>query len=263
MKATRGKTVCIANGGLGMGSKSSSRTNIRALPRYQVIKKHILDQITSGAIQPDDKTESENELASRFNVSRLTVQRAIRDLVAEGYLKRMQGAGTFVADRPNHFSLFEVRDLAEEARMRGAEPETDVLVQRRIVPDERVRTLLELAPEVPTYQAVLLQKADSAPLAIEERFARCDVFPDFLEQDFQSQSVYAYFARHSALGEIETILHAVIPSRQYRQWLDIEEGEPALFLERRNRYKGKIVTLTRFTYAGSDFSLGSKYVPTS
>lgn len=244
-----------------MASRPSSGTKVRSLPRYQVIKNHILEQIISGQIQPDDKTESENELASRFNVSRLTVQRAIRDLVSEGYLKRMQGAGTFVAERPQHFSLFEVRDLAEEARMRGSQPQTDVLVQRRIVPDEHVRSVMELAPDTAVFHAVLLQKADLAPLAIEERFARCDVFPDFLEQDFETQSIYAYFARHSALGEIETVLRAIIPSRQYRQWLEIGEGEPSLFLERRNRYEKHIVTLTRFTYAGPDFSLGSRYQP--
>lgn len=244
-----------------MAPAPSRETNVRALPRYKVIKNHILDQITSGAIKPDDKTESENELASRFAVSRLTVQRAIRDLVSEGYLKRMQGAGTFVAERPAHFSLFEVRDLVEEARARGAQPETDVLVQRRIVPDERVRTLMELAPSVPSYHALLLQRADTAALAIEERFACCDVFPDFLEQDFAAQSIYTYFARHSVLGEIETVLRAVVPSRQYRQWLEIDEGEPCLFLERRNRFEGKVVTLTRFTYAGADFSLGSRYSP--
>lgn len=240
---------------------TSPQTKVRTLPRYQVIKNHILSQIGSGQIQPDDKTESENELAARFNVSRLTVQRALRDLVSEGYLKRLQGAGTFVAERPKHFSLFEVRDLAEEARMREAQPETDVLVQRRIVPDERVRTLMELELDAPVFHAVLLQRADTAPLAIEERFARCETYPDFLEQDFQAQSIYTYFASHSALGEIETVLHAVIPSRQYRQWLDVEEGEPCLFLERRNRYQGQVVTLTRFTYAGAEFSLGSRYQP--
>ncbi len=242
--------------------RRNKAANVRSLPRYQVIKNHILDQILSGTIQPDDKTESENELATRFDVSRLTVQRAIRDLVSEGYLKRLQGAGTFVAERPAHFSLFEVRDLAEEARLRGAKPETDVLVQRRIVPDEHVRTLMELAPDAPAYHAVLLQKADAAPLAIEERFARCETFPDFLEQDFQAQSIYTYFARHSALGEIETVLRAVAPSNAYRQWLDIADGEPCLFLERRNRFEGQIVTLTRITYAGCDFSLGSRYKPT-
>lgn len=246
-----------------MASKPSLDNKAGPLPRYKVIKNHLLEQIISGAIKPDDKTESENELASRFEVSRLTVQRAIRDLVSEGYLKRLQGAGTFVAERPAHFSLFEVRDLVEEARARGAQPETDVLVQRRIVPDERVRTLMELAPDVPSYHALLLQKADTAALAIEERFARCDVFPDFLEQDFGGQSIYTYFARHSDLGEIETVLRAIIPNRQYRQWLDIGEGEPCLFLERRNRYEGKVVTLTRFTYAGEDFSLGSRYSPPS
>jgi hypothetical protein len=54
------------------------------LPRHTEIKTYLLDRMRSGALQPNGKTESENELARRFSVSRLTVQRAIRELVAEG-----------------------------------------------------------------------------------------------------------------------------------------------------------------------------------
>jgi GntR family histidine utilization transcriptional repressor len=90
------------------------------LPRHTEIKTYLLDRMRSGALKPDDKTESENELARRFSVSRLTVQRAIRELVAEGRLTRVQGSGTFVApsrrgSRCSRCATLPIRCASKEA----------------------------------------------------------------------------------------------------------------------------------------------------
>lgn len=244
-----------------MSVAEKSKAKREKIPRYQVIKNHILDRIYSGEFEPESKIESENELASRFDVSRLTVQRAIRDLTSAGYLKRVQGAGTFVAPRSPQFSLFEVRDIADQSRAMGRKPETEVLLQRRISADDHLKELMEVGDDTPLFQALLLQKSDGEPLAVEERIAQCDVFPDFLEQNFERISVYNYFSMHSTLEDIETVLQAIMPSEKYLSYLGLSDAEPCLFLERRNWNDGRVVTLTRFTFAGPDFKLGSRYAP--
>lgn len=231
------------------------------LPRYQVIKNYILEKIHSGEAEPESKIESENELAARFGVSRLTVQRAIRDLTAEGYLTRIQGAGTFVAPRATQFSLLEVRDIGDQSRAMGHVSSTEVLLQRRVDAKAHVAAMMEIPEGTDIFQTLLLQRSDGEPLAIEERFARCDTFPDFLEQDFEKTSIYTYLAQHSVLEDVETVLQAVMPTEAYRNHLGLNEQEPCLYLERRNWNKGKVVTLTCFTFAGPDFRLGSRYKP--
>ena len=63
-------------------------------------------------MQPDDRIPSENQLAKQHSVSRLTVQRAIRELVSEGLLRRTQGSGTFVGNhRPDLDRLEQQRML--------------------------------------------------------------------------------------------------------------------------------------------------------
>ncbi|SIN65422.1 GntR family transcriptional regulator, histidine utilization repressor [Parasphingorhabdus marina DSM 22363] len=229
------------------------------LPRYLVIKNHLLDQIRSGQLSTGDKAESENALAKRFDVSRLTVQRAVRELVTEGRLTRVQGSGTFVAPKPKGFSLFEVQDLAREIELQGGEPHTDVLIQRQLVPEKKVCDLLELDDGEPVFEAVLLQRNGDTPIAIEDRYARCDVFPNFLEKDFSQESLYDYFSRRTELGQLETTLSAIMPYPLTCQRLGLGSGDPCLHLERRNRVDGRVVTLSRFTFAGSRFNLTSSY----
>ena len=67
--------------------------------KYSMVKDYIMSKIQDGTYQPNQKIESESELMEQFGVSRHTVRLAIGDLVTEGWLYRIQGSGTFCADR--------------------------------------------------------------------------------------------------------------------------------------------------------------------
>lgn len=231
------------------------------IPLYLKIKHDILAQIQSGRLQAHDRIPSENQLAKQFSVSRLTVQRAVRELVSEGYLRRAQGSGTFVMPAVHRFALIEVRDVVQEIRHMGGEPQSEVLMQRRLVPGTEVQDLLDLAHDEEIFHAAIIQRMDGVPVAFEERFAVPKVFPDFLEQDFSRRTVFDYFASRSVLEEIENEVSAVTPDIRRARDLEIEPGEPCLRISRRNWYRGQCITLTRITYAGSRQVLASRYRP--
>ena len=75
-------------------------------PKYQRLKSHIIARIKAGDWQPAHQLPSEHELVSSLQVSRMTVNRALRELASEGYLTRVPGVGTFVAEihSRSHFS---------------------------------------------------------------------------------------------------------------------------------------------------------------
>lgn len=230
-------------------------------PRYLQIKEEILQQIQTGVIQPGDKIASENRLAKKHSVSRLTVQRAIRELVSEGLLRRAQGSGTFVTDLTHRFSLIEVKDVAHEIMSLGGEPTTEVLLHRRFTPPEDILQLLELGVGEDVFHVAILQSMDGEPVAHEERFAVLDIYPDFLDQDFSKRSVFDYLASRSALEDIENLVSAVHVDKRLAGLLEIDQMEPCVRVQRRNWYQGKCVTLTRITYAGTRQVLGSRYQP--
>lgn len=77
-------------------------------PIYQRVKLAIIRQIRTGTWQPHQRVPSESELVTELGVSRMTINRALRELTNEGFLIRMQGVGTFVAEAKAHSALLEV-----------------------------------------------------------------------------------------------------------------------------------------------------------
>src|ERR1700730_13373167 len=108
-------------------------------PLYLKVKRHILDNIGSGKWATSARVPSENEIVKSFGVSRMTANRALRELRDEGVLVRIAGVGSFVADRHAHAHPLEIRSIAEEIRDRGHRHRAE------IVSLERVHSVADLA----------------------------------------------------------------------------------------------------------------------
>ena len=102
-----------------------------AAPLYAGVKQMILDRIHSGEWPPKYRVPSENELVVELGVSKMTANRALRELASEGELVRIQGVGSFVAERKGASALFEVRNIAEEIAERGHSHQAKVIVLAR------------------------------------------------------------------------------------------------------------------------------------
>lgn len=88
-------------------------------PAFQRIKEDILSRIRSGEWQEGEMIPGETTLAQTFDVSRMTVNRALRELTADQILTRVQGSGTFVAQQKYQATLVAIRNIAEEVAARG------------------------------------------------------------------------------------------------------------------------------------------------
>ena len=96
-------------------------------PIYARLKSAILENIDSSTWLPEQRLPSEAEMVKALGVSRMTVNRALRELTADGVLIRQQGVGTFVAPKKAHSSLFEVHNIAQEIADRGHKHTTKVV----------------------------------------------------------------------------------------------------------------------------------------
>src|SRR6201996_5980138 len=103
-----------------------------AQPLYLQVKRHILENIGSGKWGTSSRVPSENDIVKSFGVSRMTANRALRELRDEGILVRIAGVGSFVAERQAHGHPLEIRGIDAEIRHRGHDYRAEVVALERV-----------------------------------------------------------------------------------------------------------------------------------
>jgi GntR family histidine utilization transcriptional repressor len=247
-----------------IGVRASSPTskeehNQNRHPLYLQVKEHIKSKIDSGELAVGMRIPSENELVSALNVSRMTVNRALRELSADGLLKRIQGRGTFVADRKPQSPLVEIRSIAEEIRARGGLHSCTVHLLQEEKVNPQIAAAMELAPYTTVFHSIILHKNQNVPIQLSIRYIHPAVAPQYLEQDFTRVTASEYLLSVAPVSAIEHVVEALIPESWIRKLLQINGSEPCLALRRRTWVNERVATFSIFYYPGSRYTLGSKY----
>jgi len=227
-------------------------------PLYRQLKDYIIERILAGDWAPGSRVPSEAELVSQFDVSRMTVHRALRELMTEGWITRVQGAGTFVAEQKPQSSLLEIRNIRDEIVERGHSWSVDVLFVEQIeTEDESVRAL-EIRGKPRVFHSVLLHREDGVPVQVEDRYVNPAFAPHYLDQDFTKVTPYEYLTALGPLDAAEHVIEALLPSQHERRYLKMKVGEPCLVLTRRTWSNGLVVSRARLSYPGSRYRLAGR-----
>ena len=223
------------------------------LPAYQAIKDHILARIDSGEWGEGSLIPSENELARQFNVARMTVNRALRELTDAQVLTRTKGAGTYVAPPKYQSTLVEIRSIAEEIRARGHQHSALVLTLESIQATTTLAVEMQVPVGSPVFHSCLLHLENEQPVQYEERWVNPALAPDYLEQDFAQITPNEYLVRVAPLQRVEYRIEATLPSAAICQDLAMARGEPALLLHRRTWSLGTIAAVANLWHPGNRY----------
>ena len=211
-------------------------------PLYRQVKRHILARIADGALAEGAQVPSENELTRALGVSRMTAHRALRELTSEGVLRRVQGAGSFVAAARPESALFEVRNIAEEIAARGAKHSAEILSLEAVRAGPEEAAAFALKPGAKLFHSQLLHREDGVPIQIENRLVNPGFAPAYLKQDFTRTTPNQYLMSLQAPDAVEHLVEAVLPDRRQQKLLGIAGDEPCLLMTRRTWCKGQVVS---------------------
>jgi len=231
----------------------------KAVPLYQRIKDYVAEHIDSGAWGGGARVPSEHELVRRLGASRMTVNRALRELAADGRLRRVQGVGTFVADARPQLELLTIRNIADEIRERGHRYANLVHAVGSEPAAAATAKAFGLSVGAPIFHSVLVHFEDGVAVQLEDRYVNPVVAPDYLEVDFARTTPNEYLMRAAPLAEVEHILEAVLPDALTRRLLRIGAGQPCLLLRRRTWSGGHVASVARLIHPSNRYRLGTRF----
>lgn len=238
-----------------------SKAALALQPLYLQVKRHILDNIGSGKWGTSTRVPSENDIVKSFGVSRMTANRALRELRDEGVLVRIAGVGSFVADRHARAHPLEIRGIADEIRDRGH------VHRAEIVSLERIRAASELAEDFgiasrgELYCSLIVHFENDRPIQLEDRYVLPKLAPDYLNIDFERTTPHDYLVRVAPLQEAEHLLRAEMPDDRTRKLLAMKRDEPCLVVIRRTWTAGQIASIARLYYPGSRYEMSGRFRP--
>jgi GntR family transcriptional regulator len=223
-------------------------------PLYLQLKRWIEAAIARGAIRPGDALPSERDLATKVDVSRVTVRKALQYLVQDGVLVQRHGSGTFVAAQPSRVeqSLGQLTSFAEDMARRGLPLRSTFLDRGIYNPSPEETMALGLSPDDKVARISRLRISGDVPLAIERASIAVAVLPD---PALVTDSLYAQLERtgNRPVRAIQRIRAANLSEADARL-LEISAGAAALHIERVGYLSsGRVVEFTRSVYRGDTY----------
>lgn len=228
---------------------------------FRRVKSFLRDGLAGNRWRPGELMPSEAALVARFGVSRMTVNRALRELQAEGLVDRVQGVGTFAAQRNRVSSTLTIRDLHEEIEARGHRHHAEVHIKREERASSALAKQLGLTEGSAVFRTLIVHHDNGVPLQCEDRYVNPACAPDYLNVDFTQTTPTHYLLEVAPLWEAQYTIQAGTPTRQEARLLEIDADEPCLIVVRRTLRGGVPITLARLVHPGSRYQLEGRFSP--
>lgn len=234
--------------------------NEKAFAIYEKIKKSVIRDIETGKLKPDDKVASETQLAKAFNASRMTANRALKELTEEGRIVRVQGVGSFVARPKPDAALLEIKSIAAEIAQWGGVHTSTILLLTREKAGDKIAAKMSIYPDERVFHSIIVHYDRGVPVQYSERFVNPKVAPAYLDQDFQKITPSDYLLDVAPVQQAEHIIEAVQVARPIQLHLKIKPDEPCIRLTRRTWSYDRVATYSRIISPGSRYKLVGKFI---
>ena len=183
------------------------------------------------------------------------VARALRELSDEGYVVRLAGVGTFVANARPHSDVLKVRNIADEIRARGHVHTAQVISLEEVEADQQLIEKSGLRPGPILFHSLILHFEGGNPIQLEDRYVRPVLAHDYLDQDFTKITPNVYLTKVVPLHTAEHVVRAVMPSSATRKLLKIAADKPCLQIRRRTWTEGRPASRAELNHPGTAYEL--------
>lgn len=164
------------------------------LPLYYQIKEILQEMIDDEKLIPGKAIPPEREICDIQGVSRMTVNKAILELVNEGVLYRVQGKGTYVSEPKQYQKISQLKGFTEEMKSKGYSTDTKILSFQIKKSTKRIKEILNIEDDCDEVIKIKrLRFIKEEPIAIETVWIAKYLFPDLTEDMIEGNSLYSIF----------------------------------------------------------------------
>lgn len=227
-------------------------------PRYLQIKQYLNEKIQTRTWPVGYKIPTEIELADEFSVSRMTANKAIKELVTDGLLKRTPRLGTFVCHKKAESPLMEIRNIAVEIRQRGHHYSCKIIKVETVLARDDIALRIGVRNDTNIYFTQIVHYENDIPIQVEERWVNPSFALDYIQQDFTKQTPNEYLVRACPLSDIEHAVEAIIPPPHISDLLEISNITPCLLLNRRTWSEDNLISVALLYHPGDRYKLTSR-----
>ena len=202
----------------------------KKMPLYQKIMKNIQDYIKNQGLEHGDVIPTEKALSEKYQVSRVTIRKAISRLIEKEILYSIKGSGTYVAFPKFEHNLFKLQGFTEEMQPYHDSIKNKVIEFRLIKPNEEIQEILNLNKEEKVYNIKRIRKLNGDVLIIENAYIPFELFPD-LSVEAMTKSKYGYLKEKGYVikKRVEEFIPR-LPSEDTMEIFNIKSNTPLLEL---------------------------------
>lgn len=204
------------------------------IPIYYQLAKIFERDILAGKMKPGDILPPEHEIASKYMISRMTVRRAISELIAAGLAYSQKGKGTFVArPRLDDNIAFELNDFYEEMQKRSMKPSARLLNVKIVRANATLAEKLQIPLETRCLYFSLVLSADNEPLVYDNKYVIYSKQKPILENELKDPSLSKLAAATSERFPIisRRVLHAATVREEEASILGVPLNSPVFMVE--------------------------------
>lgn len=203
------------------------------VPFYEQIMKEIDEDIKNQKYKYCELIPKEMDLCKIYNVSRPTIRKALDILVKEGKLTRIKGKGTYVSsDKINQEFTKSILNFNEEMKQKGVFPKTKVLNFEIIVPDNKIREVLNLNVDEKIIHFKRLRFVNDDPILVVDTYLPY-LKNKFLEKfNLEENSFYDILNKNNKqVKKVKRTLEIKKSNKELAEFLNIDLNEPLFYFE--------------------------------
>ena len=228
---------------------------------HQRILSDITEKIVSGAWPPGHRIPFEHVLTEQYGCSRMTVNKALTELVRAGLIERRRRSGSFVRRPQSQAAILEIHDTKTEILALGLSYRYQLLERRTFAAAAADCDRIDVEEGTPLLELTCVHFAGDRPFCLERRLINQQTVPESKAVDFSVESPSAWLIAQVPWSDAEHRIMAASADRETAKALDIPKGTPCLVVERRTWSGGKAITQVRLTYAAESHTLVARFAP--